>query len=51
MAKRAQKMANTVALGVLAASVTTPTDDERRKKDLKRVRGRTRSDAAHSPGA
>jgi hypothetical protein len=37
-ARQAQKMAKFVAFHTIAASVTTPTDEERTKKDLKRVR-------------
>lgn len=39
-AKQAQKMVKFIALHTIVASVTTPSDEERRKKDLKRLRRR-----------
>jgi hypothetical protein len=39
-AKQAQKMAKFVAFHTIAASIATPTDQERTEKDLKRMRRR-----------
>jgi hypothetical protein len=44
-AKQAQKMAKFIAFHTIAASITTPTDEERTEKDLKRLRRRAESGA------
>ena len=41
-AKTVSKMAKKVSVGVLAASILTPSDEERRKKDRKRIERRVK---------
>jgi hypothetical protein len=41
-AKTANKMAKKVALGVVTASIFTPSDEDRRKKDRKRIERRVK---------